>query len=299
MESVIHFREVVKQYPGTLALDSLTLSIPAGRLVGFLGPNGAGKTTSFRALLGLTRVSSGAIEVLGLSVGKDTPAIVKRVGAVVEEPGLYKTLNAIDNMRVAADVLGRGHSEIGALLDFVELTEAAKRKVDQYSKGMRQRLALATAMIGDPEVLILDEPLDGLDPAGQVVLKRQLQDLVADRGKSVIVSSHDLADVEQLAQHVIVIDRGRLVTAGALGDIIGHDSRHTVLVADPAGGQAALKGVGIESTISGSELIVDESDGAMISRVLAGAGIYPSMLVPKRTSLESVFLSLTRRGDSS
>jgi lantibiotic transport system ATP-binding protein len=277
-------------------VDGLSVTFPRGRLIGFLGPNGAGKTTSFRAMLGLTRLTSGSIDVLGMRVGTDTPRIVKRVGAVIEEPGLYKTLHATDNMRVAADVLGHGHDRIDDLLAFVELSEVASRKVGQYSKGMRQRLALAQAMLGDPDLLILDEPLDGLDPGGQRVLKQQLRALVTERGKSVVVSSHDLADVEELADHVVVISRGRLIVSGTLDEVTGTSRRHRVQVADAPAAQVVLEQAGMAVTRDAGDLIVLDADGEDISRRLAGAGIYASALIPMRSTLESVFLDLTAEG---
>jgi ABC-2 type transport system ATP-binding protein len=293
VEAALALSGVTKTYGRVTALDGLSFQIPARRLTGFLGPNGAGKTTTFRASLGLTRVQAGSITVLGMAVGPDTARIVKRVGAIVEEPGLLKTLSAIDNLKVAADTLGQGHEEIGSLLEFVQLDDVGNRRVAGFSKGMRQRLALAIALLGEPELLILDEPLDGLDPAGQVVLKRQLRELVEARGKTVIVSSHDLADVEQLADHVVVINRGRLVAAGALEEVLGTAGRFRVEVADPTAAAAVLSAAGQVAEPSGTGLAVEADDGAAISRALAGAGIYPSALVPVRATLESVFLELT------
>ncbi len=293
-ESAIVFGGVVKQYKTTRALDGLSVDVPKGRLTGFLGPNGAGKTTSFRAMLGLTRPTSGHIEVLGMAVGPDTAAIVKRVGAVIEEPGLHKTLSASDNLRSAALTIGAGCGRIDELLDFVSLADVSTRKVGQFSKGMRQRLALAQAMLADPELLILDEPLDGLDPQGQVDLKRRLRALVAEQGKTVVVSSHNLTDVEELADHVIVINRGRLVTTGSVDDLIGTDGRYVVEVTPVDAAAGILASAGLEASVIDGRLVVAAPDGSQIARVLAGAGLYPSQLMRERASLESVFLDLTR-----
>lgn len=293
VEHAVTFHHVVKQYKTIRALDGLDVSIPLGRLTGFLGPNGAGKTTSFRAMLGLTHPTSGDIEVLGMRVGPDTAAIVKRVGAVIEEPGLHKTLDAVDNLRSAAFTIGSGAERIPELLDFVSLSDVADRKVGQYSKGMRQRLALAQAMLADPELLVLDEPLDGLDPQGQVDLKHRLRALVRDQGKTVVVSSHNLPDVEELADHVVVIDRGKLVTAGSMVEMVGANGRLVVTVADRVGAAGALRSAGLVVEEVASDLVVTADDGAVVSRVLADAGFYPSRLVPQRSSLESVFLQLT------
>jgi ABC-2 type transport system ATP-binding protein len=294
IEPAIVFRGVVKQYKTTRALDGLQVDVPAGRLTGFLGPNGAGKTTAFRAMLGLTRPTSGSIQVLGMEVGPETASIVKRVGAVVEEPGLHKTLSAADNLRSAALTIGSGYDRIDDLLGFVSLADVSGRKVGQFSKGMRQRLALAQAMLADPELLILDEPLDGLDPQGQVDFKRRLRALVEERGKTVVVSSHNLTDVEELADHVIVINRGRLVTTGSVDDLIGADGRFVVEVAAVESAATALEASGMDATVVDGRLVVSASDGSLIARALADAGFYPSQLVRERASLESVFLELTR-----
>jgi ABC-2 type transport system ATP-binding protein len=293
-QPAVVFHGVVKQYKTTRALDGLTVDVPKGRLTGFLGPNGAGKTTSFRAMLGLTRPSAGSIQVLGMEVGSQTAAIVKQVGAVIEEPGLHKTLSAVDNLRSAALTIGAGYGRIDELLEFVSLAEVSNRKVGQFSKGMRQRLALAQAMLADPELLILDEPLDGLDPQGQVDLKRRLRALVEERGKTVVVSSHNLTDVEELADHVIVINRGRLVTTGSVDDLIGADGRFVVEIKEFQPASVALAAAGMDVTMVDGRLVVAASDGSMIARALADAGLYPSQLMRERASLESVFLDLTR-----
>lgn len=294
--SAIVIDDLVKTFGRTTALDGLSVTVSSGRLTGFLGPNGAGKTTTFRLLLGLSRPDRGSMEVLGMRVGPDTPRIVKRVGAIVEEPGLHKTLSAVDNMKVAALTLGVAGGEIDDLLRFVSLDDVAHRRVDGYSKGMRQRLALAVAMLGDPDLLILDEPLDGLDPAGQATLKAKLRSLVEDQGKTVIVSSHDLTDVEQLADDVIVIDRGRVVTSGALEDVLGNGERHRVRIADPRAALEVLTASGFDAELIGEEIAVASQDPAAVSRVLAEAGMYPAMLAPERVSLEQVFLDLTSEG---
>lgn len=280
-----------KSYRNTRALDGLAFEIPSGMVTGFLGPNGAGKTTTFRSLLGLTRPNAGEIEVLGMSVPAHLNQVTKRVGAIVEEPGLIKAHSGTVNMRIAADTLGFGHERIPELIDFVGLTGDASRKAEQYSKGMRQRLALAAAMIGDPDLFLLDEPLDGLDPAGQRAFRARLRNL-AQEGKTVVVSSHDLADIEALADYVVVINRGRLVTQGPLESLLdGGNTR--VVVSDVSAAKAALSAAEIESIADEAGLLVESEDGSEIIRILSAAGIYPSEVRPERTTLESVFLGMT------
>jgi ABC-type multidrug transport system ATPase subunit len=280
-----------KRYGPTHALRGLDFEVPRGQLTGFLGPNGAGKTTTFRAILGLTKPNEGEIEMLGLPVPARLPDIVKKVGVIVEEPGLMKSLNGRVNLEVAADTLGFGHGRIGELIEFVGLTADAHRKVGEYSKGMRQRLALAAAMLGDPELLILDEPLDGLDPAGQHAFRARLRDLAAE-GRSVVVSSHDLADVEALADYVIVIDRGELVTEGPLDALLGGGNIRVRAVDDERAAEI-LTAAGFEVHRDDLGLIVVSSEGAEIVETLAKAGLYPEEVSPERSTLESVFLGLT------
>lgn len=288
---VVRVSGLHKRYGSTHALRGLDFEIPSGQLTGFLGPNGAGKTTTFRALLGLTRPNEGDIEILGQPVPGGLPTIVKRVGVIVEEPGLIKALSGRVNLQVAADTLGFGHDRIDEILDFVGLTDDANRKSSGYSKGMKQRLALAAAMLGDPELLILDEPLDGLDPAGQHAFRARLKAL-ATEGKSVVVSSHDLGDVEALADHVVVINEGRLVTEGPLDALLGGGNTRLRL-ADEDRAATALETAGMEVHRDDLGLLVMSSEGATIVEALAVAGIYPDEVRPERNTLESVFLGLT------
>jgi ABC-2 type transport system ATP-binding protein len=283
---------LVKRYKRTTALDGLDCVVPSGAITGLLGPNGAGKTTLFRSLLGLTRTDTGSIQILGQEVPAHLVEVSKRLGAIVEEPGTIKALTGRVNLQVAADQLGFGHERIEEMLEFVGLQADAGRKLDEYSKGMRQRLGLAAALLGDPELLLLDEPLDGLDPAGQLAFRARLRD-IADSGRTVVVSSHDLADIEALADYVVVLNRGKLVTQGPLEDLLSGGATRVVTESIETA-RAALAGAGLEARQDGGALIVDEEDGSRVVRVLAEAGIYPSQVGPARSTLESVFLGMTR-----
>ncbi len=282
-----------KTYKSTVALAGLSFTIPAGKVTGFLGPNGAGKTTTFRSLLGLTKPDAGSMQVLGMDVASQLPNIVPRLGAIVEEPGLIKGLSGRDNLRVAAHTLGRGHEKIDELLAFAGLTDDARRRIDGYSKGMRQRLALAAALLGDPELLFLDEPLDGLDPAGQAQIKASLRQLAAD-GRTIVVSSHNLGDVEAMADEVVVINHGLLVTQSSLQQILGGQiGGYIVEVDDPRRAVEVLVAAGIAAEIMDGRVTVKTDHGSEVSRVLAGAGLYPSALYKQSGRLEEVFLRLT------
>lgn len=287
----IHVKGLVKDYKEIRAVDGLEFTVEAGKLTGFLGPNGAGKTTTFRAMLGLTRINEGEITILGRSVPSQLSEVVKEVGAIVEEPGLIKSITGLRNLRVAADTLGAGHERIDELLEFVELTGDARRDVDQYSKGMRQRLALAAALLPSPKVLFLDEPLDGLDPAGQHAFKIRLRQLAAE-GTTIMVSSHDLADVEALADNVIVISKGRLVAQGPLETLL-RESNMRVEGVSGTPASDVLREEGFEVEERGESLVVATGDGAGIIKALAASGIYPSEVKTARDSLEAVFLGIT------
>jgi ABC-2 type transport system ATP-binding protein len=280
-----------KKYQRIEALRGLDFEIPAGQVTGFLGPNGSGKTTTFRSLLGLTRPNDGDIEILGMEVPRHLAQITKKVGAIVEEPGLITAHTGRVNLRIAADTLGFGHDRIDEMLEFVGLSDDADRRSGGYSKGMRQRLALAAALLGEPELLLLDEPLDGLDPAGQHAFRARLRAL-ADEGRTVVVSSHDLAEIEALADYVVVIDHGRLIMQGSLEDLL--DGGMTRVVVDKSdAAMRVLSDAGFDVRSDDGGLVVEATDGADIIRALAEAGIYPSEVKPERTSLESVFLGIT------
>ncbi|MGH9891777.1 MAG: AAA family ATPase, partial [bacterium] len=208
-------------------------------------------------------------------------------------PGLVKGLSGRDNLLVAARTLGRGHDRVDDLLEFSGLGTEGGRRIDGYSKGMRQRLALAAALLGNPELLILDEPLDGLDPAGQAQIKDSLRQLTT-QGTTVIVSSHDLSDVEAMADHVVVINRGRLLAAGDLASLLGSfRSGYTVEIDQPDRAAAVLVEAGITATVEGDRVAVSTDDGASVSRALAAAGLYPRELARRSGRLEELFLSLT------
>ncbi|MGH8916328.1 MAG: ABC transporter ATP-binding protein [Acidimicrobiia bacterium] len=290
----IRVEGLVKHYKRTIALDGLDFVVPSGAITGFLGPNGAGKTTTFRTLLGLTRANAGRIEVLEHEIPQGLVDVTRKIGAIIEEPGLIRSLSGRINLQVAADQLGFGHDRIDELLGFVELQADAKRKVDEYSKGMRQRLALAAALLADPQLLLLDEPLDGLDPAGQRAFRARLRE-IADSGQTVVVSSHDLADIEALADYVVVLNHGKLIAQGPLEELLsGGETR--VVVSDVVAALSVFGAAGVEAHDDGGAVIVGEEDGSRVIRVLAEAGIYPSEVRAARSTLESVFLGMTGEG---
>ncbi len=294
--SVIVFKGVTKRFRHTVALNDLDFEVSGARLTALLGPNGAGKTTAFRSTMGLYRTDGGDITVNGLRVGPDTSRIVKQVGWVSESgQGLYDKLTAVDNMRVAAATLGRGHEQIRQLLEVVGLGDVPRKRVKGFSKGMKQRLALAAGLLGDPPILLLDEPLDGLDPVGQVDLKRVMRRLVESEGKTILLSSHDLADMEELADDYVVINKGSLVTMGRMKDLLdARSDEFEVVVADVKEASELLTRGGLEARPIASNLVLVKTEsGDAVVRILAEAGVYPEEIRRKRSHLEEAFLALT------
>jgi ABC-2 type transport system ATP-binding protein len=217
--AVVSCRSLTKRYGDVLAVDEITFSLAPGTVTGFLGPNGAGKTTTLRLLLGLAEPSGGEAFVFGRRY-RELAHPIRRVGAVLESTDYHPSRSGRDHLRMLALGAELPLSRADEVLELVQLTAAAVRRVRTYSLGMRQRLGLAAALLGDPELLVLDEPANGLDPAGVRWLRAFLQGLAAE-GRTVLVSSHLLAEVAQTVDRVVIIDRGRMLAQGALGELTG------------------------------------------------------------------------------
>jgi ABC-type multidrug transport system ATPase subunit len=289
---------LTKRYGSVQALDQLDLRVPRGGIHGFLGPNGSGKTTTIRLALGLARPDAGRLEVLGHDVSTDLPAAVLNIGAIVEQPKFFANFTARHNLRLLAVSMGVPMTRVDEVLELVGLADRARSKFDGYSLGMKQRLAIAATLLKDPELLIFDEPTNGLDPAGIQQIRATMQDLAA-QGHTILMSSHILGEVEQVADTVSVIARGRLVAEGRLRDLLGPGDRCvTVEVPDPGAAIAVLTGLRV--TQIGHNLLeiralpgMPDPDSAALNRVLATNGVYASALVTRTESLEEAFLRLT------
>ncbi len=303
MTSLASFHELGRRYGDLTVVDRLTFDVPDGSVTGLLGPNGAGKTTSIRMLLGLTRPTSGTVTLFGAAPGGDGFAeAVRQVGSLIEGPALYGRASARDNMRIeaAARGLDPAAARIEELLAFVGLADRAGSRAGTFSLGMKQRLGLALALIGEPRLVVLDEPTNGLDPAGIVEI-RELIARLPERGTSVLVSSHLLSEVQLMCDRATIIHRGRLVAQGTMDELLagqGGGLGFTVRVpagdADRAREVLAAAGLAVGVGDGGALTVSGEiADGAAISRPLAGAGIYVDELVRRSASLEDVFLSLT------
>lgn len=277
------------------ALDGLDLSIPAGGVFGVLGQNGAGKTTALRCLLGLVRPTAGTCRVLGVDSG-DLHSVIGHVGGLIETPGLAPTLSGRRNLALLARLDRIGPSGVERALRGVGLAERADDPVATYSLGMRQRLGIAASLLRDPDVVILDEPANGLDPAGIAEI-RELLIFLAGEGRTVVVSSHLLGEVEKTCNRVAVIDAGRCVAAGQISDLLAAAGAGTLIVGvrDLDAAQCALMAAGIDATVAGGELKVSwpVGDAAHVTEVLAAQGLFVNELRHEQPSLEAVFFGLT------
>ena len=299
--AAISIQGLVKRYGARAALDGLELEVPQGAIYGFLGPNGAGKTTTMRVLVGLIRADEGEVSLFGESYDWSKRHLLHRVGALIEQPAFYPYLSGRDNLRVVG---GSGPTvppgRIDEVLDFVSLADRARDRYGAYSQGMRQRLGIAAALLNDPPLLLLDEPANGLDPAGIADLRRTFRDLAA-AGKTVFVSSHILPEIQQLADLVGIIDRGRLVRQGSLRDLLAGSGQLRVQVGAAAVPEATAV---LERAVGAGRVRLDgrgpewltvaaaPDRAAELNRLLVTSGIDVFGL-EAGSDLEQLFLSLT------
>ncbi len=295
---------LVKRFRRITAVDGLSFEVPEGSVFGLLGPNGAGKTTAIRILLGLAAPTAGSTTLLGARPGTPefTPA-VRSAGALIEGPALYTHATARQNMQIESAALGLAGaaSEIDELLRLVGLSERADTRAGAFSHGMKQRLGLAISLLGRPRLVVLDEPTNGLDPAG-IAEVRELIKRLPERGTTALVSSHLLAEVELMCDRAAIIDRGRMVAQGTIADLVARqgDGGFLLTIEPEATDRAiaVLRSAGLEVRGTGGALAVSGPGvhGSQISRPLAENGIYVEELRRTAATLEEVFLSLTAPG---
>jgi ABC-2 type transport system ATP-binding protein len=297
---VIRTFDLTKRFKQLTAVDNVNFAVNRGEVFGFLGPNGAGKTTTIAMLLGLVRPTSGSAEVLGHDIRHDLSTALRRVGAIVENPTFYPYLTGMENLRIFARIVG-GETEktIPALLEQVGLTGRGKDKVGTYSSGMRQRLGLASALLGDPELLILDEPTNGLDPAGMQEVRIFIRRLAEERGKTIFLSSHMLHEVEQVCNRVLILNQGKVVAQGEVSELLS--KAHIIELRITRASQAAevltaLHWVdGVEYEDDYVRVQASPERAPELLAALAPHNLYPSELRPVISSLESVFLEMTNK----
>jgi ABC-type multidrug transport system ATPase subunit len=296
-DPVIETNDLTKRYRDLVAVDRLTLRVHRGEVYGFLGPNGAGKTTTLRMLLGLVRPTSGVASVLGSSPGSSEA--LASIGALIEAPGFYPFLSGRDNLRVMAGHARVEPERVGVVLEEVGLNGRAKDRFRTYSQGMKQRLGVASALLKDPDVLILDEPTTGLDPKGMAEMRSFIGGL-GRRGRTVLLSSHLMTEVEQVCDRVGVLDRGVLVKEGSVDELRG--DAVLLVRAEPLehAGRVVERLPGVAAVARGDgtlRVTADPAAAAAIVRALVGAGVAVTELRPERASLEDVFLNLTREDE--
>jgi ABC-2 type transport system ATP-binding protein len=295
-QAAISVTALTKRFGETVAVERLSFSVAPGRIVGFLGPNGAGKSTTMRALLGLVRPTAGSATIDGRPYAElEHPA--QTVGALLDGNDVHPGRSGRNHLRVLARAAGVAPARVDELLELVGLTHAADRRAGGYSMGMRQRLGLAAALLGDPRVLVLDEPANGLDPQGIRWLRNFLR-AQAGEGRAILVSSHVLAEVAQLADEVVVINRGRSILQAPLAELMAQRNGG-MRVAGPDIARLAelLRADGAQVQAAGdAAIVVMDRTGEQLGRVIAAHGIVVSELSPQRESLEDVFFELTGSG---
>jgi len=285
-----------KQYRGVTAVDRLSFTVEPGRVTGFLGPNGAGKTTTLRMLLNLVMPSAGTATIGGRRYA-DLSEPARVVGAVLEASSAHQGRTGRNHLRACCITAGLPQSRVDEVLDLVGLVPAADRKFKGYSLGMRQRLGIATAMLGDPGVLLLDEPANGLDPEGIRWMRELLRGL-ASQGRTVLVSSHLLPEMQALADDVVIVAAGRLMRQGAVSDVLSSMAGTTTVTArtpEPEKLTRALRSAGLTATQDGPEtLVVTGGTAAIVGDTALAAGVALHWLVADQPDLEDVFLELTQ-----
>lgn len=302
MDAVLEIAGLRKTYRGRKgvrrALDGFDMVVGAGQVHGFLGPNGSGKTTTLRTLLGLIRPNGGHMSLFGQEVPRRLPEVAGRVGAIVESPQFFGNFSAQDTLSLLADAGGLRRERVTAVLELVGLRDRARERVRTYSLGMKQRLAVASALLKEPKLLILDEPANGLDPGGIREMRTLMRNL-AESGMTVLLSSHILGEIQLICDQVTIISAGKRVAAGSVAEVLARHASSSVKVrlepgVDLLGAAALLRTNGAEVTMEADHFVVGNAGNpAQITRILAEKQIYVSELAPVAADLESVFLELT------
>lgn len=302
MTPVIQVRNLTRHFKEIKAVDGLSFTVPAGKVYGFLGQNGAGKSTTIRMLLTLVKPTDGEINIFGMDLYKHRKEILRQTGAIIERPDLYKYLSARENLRIFSRISGVKLSDkkMEAQLEMVGLASRADSKVKTYSQGMKQRLGIAVALVHDPQLVVLDEPTNGLDPQGIADIRQLIRHLSKDLGKTVLISSHLLNEIELVADSMLIIDKGKKVAEGTKEELLQPEQMQVELITDDR-----ARSIDLIRETAWSKNLLDITDGHILfqldknlvpelNRVLVEKGINVLSLRPKH-SLEDFFLSLTSR----
>ena len=298
MQTVIETKALCKQYGPHTAVDHVELHVPQGCVYGFIGPNGAGKSTTMKMLLGLIHPTAGRVRLLGQELTeKSCLPLLRQTGSLIESPAGYLHLTAQENLEIVADLKGVPHKDIGRVLDIVHLTQDRNRRVGQYSLGMKQRLGIAMALLGSPKLLILDEPTNGLDPAGIQEMRALIRNMPAATGATVLLSSHLLGEMEQMVEQVGIIDHGHILFEGPLTELQRHSRGNVTLrLLDPAKAAPILRANGLTAHSDSCVVTLPPLQDALLADLvqkLAACGAGVVELTPRTKTLEEIFLSLT------
>lgn len=298
MQTVIETKALCKQYGPHTAVDHVELHVPQGCVYGFIGPNGAGKSTTMKMLLGLIHPTAGRVRLLGQELTeKSRLPLLRQTGSLIESPAGYLHLTAQENLEIVADLKGVPHKDIGRVLDIVHLTQDRNRRVGQYSLGMKQRLGIAMALLGSPKLLILDEPTNGLDPAGIQEMRALIRNMPAATGATVLISSHLLGEMEQMVDQVGIIDHGHILFEGPLTELQRHSRGNVTLrLLDPAKAAPILRANGLTAHSDSCVVTLPPLQDALLADLvqkLAACGAGVVELTPHTKTLEEIFLSLT------
>ncbi len=298
MQTVIETKALCKQYGPHTAVDHVELHVPQGCVYGFIGPNGAGKSTTMKMLLGLIHPTAGRVRLLGQELTeKSRLPLLRQTGSLIESPAGYLHLTAQENLEIVADLKGVPHKDIGRVLDIVHLTQDRNRRVGQYSLGMKQRLGIAMALLGSPKLLILDEPTNGLDPAGIQEMRALIRNMPAATGATVLISSHLLGEMEQMVEQVGIIDHGHILFEGPLTELQRHSRGNVTLrLLDPAKAAPILRANGLTARSDSCVVTLPPLQDALLADLvqkLAACGAGVVELTPHTKTLEEIFLSLT------
>ena len=298
MQTVIETKALCKQYGPHTAVDHVELHVPQGCVYGFIGPNGAGKSTTMKMLLGLIHPTAGRVRLLGQELTeKSRLPLLRQTGSLIESPAEYLHLTAQENLEIVADLKGVPHKDIGRVLDIVHLTQDRNRRVGQYSLGMKQRLGIAMALLGSPKLLILDEPTNGLDPAGIQEMRALIRNMPAATGATVMISSHLVGEIEQMVEQVGIIDHGHILFEGPLTELQRHSRGNVTLrLLDPAKAAPILRANGLTAHSDSCVVTLPPLQDALLADLvqkLAACGAGVVELTPHTKTLEEMFLSLT------
>ena len=298
MQTVIETKALCKQYGPHTAVDHVELHVPQGCVYGFIGPNGAGKSTTMKMLLGLIHPTAGRVRLLGQELTeKSRLPLLRQTGSLIESPAGYLHLTAQENLEIVADLKGVPHKDIGRVLDIVHLTQDRNRRVGQYSLGMKQRLGIAMALLGSPKLLILDEPTNGLDPAGMQEMRALIRNMPAATGATVLISSHLLGEMEQMVEQVGIIDHGHILFEGPLTELQRHSRGNVTLrLLDPAKAAPILRANGLTAHSDSCVVTLPPLQDALLADLvqkLAACGAGVVELTPHTKTLEEIFLNLT------